>query len=104
MLKVLFAEVRLRVLCCRVLLGVLIGHGSSLASGGSRVRPRIAPRVPVQAISTLLGVPLSRAFGQLLRRVRLGSLALGGHPRNLGLSAGLPSGLYRLTVHPNGAP
>ena len=58
-LKVLFAEVRLRVLRRRVLLGVLIGHGSSLASGGSRARPRIFLRVPVQAISTLIGVPLS---------------------------------------------
>src|ERR687897_70683 len=58
-LKVLFAEVRLRVLCSRVLLGVLIGHGSSLASGGSRVRPRIVPQVPVQVVGTLIGVPLS---------------------------------------------
>src|SRR5215217_8687680 len=62
MLEVLFAEVRLRVLCRGVLLGVLVGHKSSLASGGSRVRPRIVARVPVQAISTLLGVPLSRAL------------------------------------------
>src|SRR5918999_2991488 len=58
-LKVLFAEVRLRVLCRRVLLGVLIGHGSSLASGGSRVRPRIVPRALGQTMSTPIGVPLS---------------------------------------------
>src|SRR5919107_1245734 len=92
---VLFAEVGLRVLRRGVLLGVLIGHESSLASGGSRVRPRIAPRVPVQAISTLIGAPLSWAFGQRLRRGCLASLALGRYPRNLGLS----SGLHRLTVH-----
>ena len=45
---------------------------------------------------TLIGVPLSYAFGQLLRRACLRSLALGCYPRNLGLS----SGLHRSTVHP----
>src|ERR671916_1827865 len=45
-LQLLFAEVGLRVLCRWVLLGVLVGHGSSFASGGSRARPRIVPRVP----------------------------------------------------------
>src|SRR5215218_10330444 len=80
-LEVLFAEVGLRVLGRRVLLGVLVGHKISLASGGSRVRPRIVPRVPVQAVSTLLGVPLSRAFGQRLRGACLGNLALGLYPR-----------------------
>src|SRR5215218_3781298 len=103
-LEVLFSEVRLGVLRRGVLLGVLVGHESSLASSGSRVRPRIVPRVPVQAVSTLLGVPLSRAFGQLLRGTCLRSLPLGRYPRKLVLSLGLPSGLYRLTVHPNGAP
>src|SRR5215218_1992600 len=39
-LEVLFSEVRLRVLRRWVLLGVLVGHGSSLAYGGSGVRPR----------------------------------------------------------------
>src|SRR5215218_1924573 len=97
-LEVLFSEVRLGILRRWVLLGILIGHESSLASGGSRVRPRIVPRVPVQAVSTLIGAPLSWAFGQRLRRGSLGSLALGRYPRNLGLS----SGLHRLTVHPLG--
>jgi hypothetical protein len=68
-LEVLFAEVRLGVLRRGILLGVLVGHGSSLASGGSRVRPRIVPRVPVQAVSTLISAPLSRALGQSLPRI-----------------------------------
>src|SRR5215204_5043662 len=41
-LQLLFAEVGLRVLRRRILLGVLVGHGSSFVSGGSRARPRIA--------------------------------------------------------------
>ena len=84
MLEVLFAEVGLRVLRRRVLLGVLVGYGSSLTSGGSRVRPRIVPRVRVQVISTLIGVPLSRAFGQRLGWVSLGGLPLDVSPLSPG--------------------
>src|SRR3712207_5604544 len=75
-LQLLFAEVRLRVLRRRVMLGVLVGHASSFASGGSRVRPRAVPRVPLWIIGTLIGAPPSWALGQPLRGLASTALLL----------------------------